>query len=61
MDVGVASPRAHGQAMTKIAIAGSNALAAFPGSTIATQIMNVKTAIPTTIGTKMPEMKVLPR
>src|SRR3954454_19463173 len=57
MDVGVARPRAHGQAITRTAINFIRAEAKFPGSAQKYQIKKVITAIPTTIGTKIPEIK----
>ncbi|MNP81564.1 hypothetical protein D3C76_1799600 [compost metagenome] len=55
-EVGVAKPKAHGQAMTSTAIAFSRDPAKSPGLANRYQIKNVSAAMPTTIGTKMPEM-----
>ncbi|MNV30846.1 hypothetical protein D3C71_1221330 [compost metagenome] len=56
MEVGVARPNAHGQAITSTAMAFSRASANWPGAAQKYQIRKVITAIPTTIGTKIPEM-----
>ncbi|MNC60838.1 hypothetical protein D3C75_1107440 [compost metagenome] len=56
IDVGVASPSAHGQAITSTAIAFSSASEKLPGSTKKNHTKKVITAIPTTIGTNIPEI-----
>ncbi|MNR41942.1 hypothetical protein D3C85_1604010 [compost metagenome] len=56
IEVGVAKPSAHGQAMTSTAMAFSSASANWPGAPQMYQITKVTAAIPTTIGTKMPEI-----
>ncbi|MNJ68308.1 hypothetical protein D3C77_645450 [compost metagenome] len=56
MEVGVASPSAHGQAITNIAMAISSACAKLPGEAQKYQIIKQSTAIPTTMGTKIPDM-----
>lgn len=55
-EVGVARPSAHGQAITRTAIAFSSAAANSPGATKINQMRNMTTAMPTTIGTKIPEI-----
>src|SRR5690625_6583935 len=55
IDVGVASPRAQGQAITKTAIAAVRAGSILPGDTKLIHMIKVTMAIPTTIGTKYPE------
>src|SRR5699024_9788769 len=57
IDVGVAKPSAHGQAITKIEIVGINAERKSPGVTAKYQIRNVTIAITTTIGTNTPEIR----
>src|SRR5699024_10546796 len=51
MEVGVASPSAHGHAITKIEIIGIKLERKSPGVTTKYQMRNVTTAIATTIGT----------
>src|SRR5699024_8104891 len=52
IEVVVARPNAHGQAITNTAILAVNASSNSPGLTNVIQTINVSTAIPTTIGTK---------
>ena len=52
MDMGVASPRAHGQAMMRTATAFTRAKANRGAGPKRAQTMNVATAIRTTAGTK---------
>ena len=56
IEVGVAKPNAQGQAITNTAIAATKAGSNCPGWTNEIHIINVKIAIPTTIGTKYPEI-----
>jgi hypothetical protein len=56
MEVGVARPRAQGQVMARTAINFSSASAKFPESPPIYQMKNVIKAIPTTIGTKIPDI-----
>ncbi len=56
IEVGVANPSAHGQAMTRTAINTSKAGVNSPGRTQIIQIKKVTMAMPTTIGTKIPEI-----
>src|SRR5699024_11475337 len=49
IEVGVARPNAHGQAITNTAILAVNASSNSPGLTNVIQTINVSTAIPTTI------------
>ncbi|CPN11455.1 Uncharacterised protein [Staphylococcus aureus] len=52
IEVGVASPNAHGQAMTRTEILATSAGSNVPGVTKVIHTINVNSAIPTTIGTK---------
>jgi hypothetical protein len=54
IDMGVASPRAHGQAMINTAMAFTRACAIRGGGPAIAQIKNVIAATPTTAGTKYP-------
>src|SRR5699024_1494816 len=56
IDVGVASPSAHGHAITKIEIVGIKLDRKSPGVTIKYQTKKVITAIRTTTGTNTPEI-----
>ncbi|MNI98037.1 hypothetical protein D3C73_1568030 [compost metagenome] len=56
IEVGVARPRAHGQAITSTAIAFSSASANCPGAPQRYQTVKVSAAIATTIGTNIPEI-----
>ena len=57
MEVGVANPSAHGQAITRTAINTSSACVKSPGWTQMNHARKVRTAIPTTIGTNIPEIR----
>ncbi len=56
MEDGVANPSAQGQAITSTAIKTSKAGVNSPGRTQMIQTKNVTIAMPTTIGTKTPEI-----
>src|SRR5699024_3673162 len=56
LEVGVASPSAHGHAITKIEIIGIKLERKSPGVTTKYQMRNVTTAIATTNGTNTPEI-----
>src|SRR5699024_12520989 len=56
MEVGVAKPSAHGQAITRIEIVGISAAPKSPGVTAKYQIKKVTSATPTTIGTNTLEI-----
>src|SRR5699024_8878807 len=56
IDVGVAKPNAHGQAITKIEIVGIKLERTSPGVTSKNQIKKATTAISTTIGTNTPDI-----
>src|SRR5699024_10352072 len=56
IDVGVASPSAQGQAITKIDIIGIKLARKSPGTTINYQTRKVATAITTTIGKDIPDI-----
>src|SRR5699024_12707736 len=57
IDVGVARPRAHGHAITKIEIIGIKLARKSPGATTKYHVRNVTTAIATTIGTTTLEIR----
>src|SRR5699024_9267561 len=56
MEVGVAKPSAHGQAITRIEIVGISDAPKSHGVTAKYQIMKVTSATPTTIGTNTLEI-----
>src|SRR5699024_11896894 len=56
MEVGVAKPSAHGQAITRIEIVGISAAPKSPGVTAKYQIKKVTSATQTTIGTNTLEI-----
>lgn len=52
--VGVASPRAHGQAMISTETARTSAVASFASGAARSHAAKVTSAMPSTIGVKMP-------